>query len=672
MRKNSVRTAGIVIMLAFGVALPSTVFTWSSTGIGITVQDYFEDNTYQVRIGYAFQATPDMNLLDVSYMNGYRSNQIDALEKASTFPFVERTDIVPTTIGLLFDVNGVNTAPVDTSYWMWNPNYRDGFKDCRVIVTDNELLDRWKKEFEYQGNFSVLPGEVIVSEGFVDYTRQVHDIEIGIGTNISIGMVRHVDYHYYGTLAPQQWLQNYEENLNVVGIYKLKSVRSLIGEVFPSLTRVNWDPLGPADPVLGIDDSVIVSREEFTEFEYWELSTYSMWHPAGLVRGSPEKLMELGPENINTNMLMMAEHVQSEVRNAPVYGVQNLDELQINIDNFVLSRGLAVLSFPVMIMSVLLTVFISDLSIQSKKSDLRAVRAKGASYSQVSTSLLWEASLITLGGLAIGLVLSIFLSPMMGASTGLFVIDTSIYIDYLNNTRISEFGILIGGIIAAYLPFTFMIQIARKIDVLEIGQVDKANIDESVESTSNKRPFATLLISVVVLVSMPILFPPEGMLAYAEILVVTIILFIASISGSRLMRGVVAHVSAMGAFVLGERQLYVTKSLKKRKGQFIPIFLLLTLTLSVTSMTLIQLSSFQTTLDNELSFAIGADLRIESSSKPLTFSEDLEQYLGVLEATPVVESLASVASTTLFLEGIQPLEYLRICSFRSDCFVNGT
>ncbi|MHA2426107.1 MAG: ABC transporter permease, partial [Candidatus Thorarchaeota archaeon] len=672
MRKNSVMTAGIIIMLAFGVALPSTVFTWSSTGIAIEVRDYFEENTYQLRIGYAFQAVPTQNLLDISYMNGYRENQIEAMQMAASYPFVERTDLVPSTIGLVFDIDGTTTVPSDTSYWMWDQNYRDGFKDCRAIVTDNELLQRWEREFEYQGKFNVSSGEVLVSEQFIEYTRQVHGIIIDIGSNISLGMVRHVDYHYYGTISPEMWYQNFEESLRVVGIYKLKSVRSLIGEVFPSLSRRNWDPLGLAEPVLGIDDSVIVSKDEFSEYDYWELSTYSMWHPAGLVRGSPEALVGMGAENIETIMLEMSEHIQSEVRHAPVFGVQNLNELQITIDNFILSRGLAVLSFPILMMSVLLTVFVSELSIQNKKSDLRAIRAKGASYSQVTSTLLWEASLITLGGLVIGVLLSIFLSPMMGASSDLFVIDLSVYADYLYNARISEFGVLISCIIAVYLPFTFMVQITRSIDVLEIGQIDKANIDDSVESSSTRRTVFLFLASILALILIPSLYTPAGIIAYAEILLVTLLLFVASVTGSRLMRGAVSRVASMGAFVLGERQLYVTKSLRKRKGQFLPIFLLLTLTLSVTSMTLIQLSSFQTTLDNELSFAIGADLRVECLPKSVNFTEELKQFPGVIEATPVIESLGRVASFTFFLEGIRALDYSQVCSFRSDCFVNGS
>ncbi|MHA1906499.1 MAG: FtsX-like permease family protein [Candidatus Thorarchaeota archaeon] len=672
MRKNTVMTAGIVVMLAFGVALPSTVFTWSSTGIGLSVRNYFEDNTYQLRIGYAFQAVPTQNLLDISFMNGYRENQLAAMEMAASYPFVERTDLVPSTIGLVFDIDGTTTVPEDTSYWMWNQNYRDGFKDCRAIVTDNELLDRWEREFEYQGKFNVSHGEVLVSEQFIDYTRQVHGIVIGLGSNISLGMVRHIDYHYYGTIAPEMWFQNFEESLTVVGIYKLKSVRSLIGEVFPSLSRRNWDPLGLAEPVLGIDDSVIVSKDLFTEYDYWELSTYSMWHPAGLVRGSPEVLTAMGAENIETVMIEMSEHIQSAIQHAPVYGIQNLDELQSVIDNFILSRGLAVLSFPILMMSVLLTVFVSELSIQNKKSDLRAIRAKGASYSQVTSALLWEASLITLGGLIFGIILSIFLSPMMGASTGLFAVDMSIFTDYFYNTRISEFGLLVSSIIAVYLPFTFMVQIARSIDVLEIGQVDKANIDDMVESKSSKQPVAIFAGSLIALVMLPILFDPVGWMAYAEILIVTLLLFSASVTGSRLMRGVVSKIASMGAFVLGERQLYVTKSLRKRKGQFLPIFLLLTLTLSVTSMTLIQLSSFQTTLDNELSFAIGADLRVTCPAKPVHFTDELMNYPGVLGATSVIESLGHIASFTFFIEGIRPLEYSEVCSFRPDCFVNGT
>ncbi|MFW9932118.1 MAG: FtsX-like permease family protein, partial [Candidatus Thorarchaeota archaeon] len=669
---SSLRTTGIALMLAISVALPATVFTWSNTGIWITVQEYFEDNTYQVRIGHSFMATPDTNLLYISYLNEFREDQAEALEYAKTFPFVERVDFVPTTIGLLSAIENQSTVPSNPNYWMWNTVYAMGFKDCRVIVVNNELLGRWSNEFEFQGDFSLRPGEVLVSEDFVKYTKQVHGLDIIVGSSISVNICRNPDYHYYGTLTPEYWNQHTERNVTVAGIYRIKSLRSLISEVFPSLTRINWDPFAGGESVLGIADSVMFHEDSFTDIEMEELYEYGIFYPAGLIRGDTDKLMELGPEKIADNFQGFMEQVISSVPDTQIYGTQNINDLQQYIDNFITSRGLIILSFPVLFMSVMLTVYISDLSIQKRRENVRIVRSKGASYNQVLSSMMWEAMILTGTGIIAGILLSLILSPMMGSAIGLLVFNTELFIQYIEHLRPSLVGIIIGGFIAMYLPGGYLLQIARKLDVSEIGIQKNLESDDIAESPSIRKPGLLLFIIIAGMLILPFTFEPSGIFVYLEIIIVTLLLFAATYFGSFVMRKVTSSISGISVLVMGEKQAYVRQSLKRRKGQFLPLFIILTLTLTMSIMTLIQVASFESTVESELEFSIGADIRIETKNIPLSYNQTLYRYSGVRVVTSVVETTGQIATSTFFVEGINPLDYLKVGIFRNDCFVNGT
>ncbi|MFW9977182.1 MAG: FtsX-like permease family protein [Candidatus Thorarchaeota archaeon] len=672
MRRNSLRTAGIALMLAVGVTLPSTVFTWSSTGIWLTTRDYFANNIYQMRIGHSAIPQDTMTPTQIAYLNTYRDEQVAAMRLARSYSIIERVDFVPTTLGLVNSIDGERYLPMLSYYTMYGQNYRDGIKDCRVIVVNSSLLDLWGPEFLCDGTFNVAKDEIVVSEGLIEYTKDVYGADITIGSRISLDVFRHPNYQHYGSGYPWGWSHQNENNLTVVGIYNAKSLRSLISEVFPAIMRKNWDPLGLAEPVLGLDDCILLSEEHFADEDIVEMETYGFYWPGALVRGSFDNLIELGAENIQDTLLDMKLQIEEQVQNTPFDGIQRLDELQSFVDNFIQSRNLVVLTFPVLIMSMMLSITISDLSIQRRKNDVRTVRAKGASYNQILSSLMWEAMILTFLGIITGLVLSVFLSPLMGSSIDLFVMDTDAFTEYLVNTKISLAGIFVGVLIAFYLPCAYLLQIARKIDVSEIGQQRSLENDDIVESTSFRTPSLALLLVMVGLFLMSVLVEPSGAFVYVEILIVTVLLFAGAYFGSSVMRRITTMASSLLLLIIGEKQLYVRQSFRKRKGQFVPLFLILTLTMTVSAMSLIQLSSFNATLDNELRFSIGADLRIECWPKELEFNETLYKYPGVVCVAPVVETIGSVASSTFFIEGVRPHEYLQVGIFREDCFVGAT
>ncbi|MBD3406241.1 MAG: FtsX-like permease family protein [Candidatus Lokiarchaeota archaeon] len=655
LKNYPVRNAGIAIILAIGIALPTTVFIWSDTGTRIVIEDYFDEVAFQY----------------VAYPAGHNSyftaDMPQVQEYTESVNVLEHSSRVGTTIGILTG----EELPDYSSYAITNTNYLAGLKDMRVIVAENDFIDIWSREFITEGNFSDLSvDEILVSEQFCEYTRQVHGLTIEVGSKISLDVIKRIPG------AGEVWSKTQLNvrslgNLTVVGVYTPKSLSSIAAQVFPNIMRRNWDPFGFPDPVLGLSDSVIINEDALPEGDMNELVVHGFGGYL-FMRASISTLITMGTDRLVTNLESFQESLQEQFPDVDCDGLGAIWELENTINTFIASRVLSVIVFPIMIMSLMLTLFTSETSVSRRKVEISALRAKGASFNQVFSTFMYESLFLCIIGFVIALGLSVIMAPLIGSSTGLFVFDVSLYMTFSSNLTISPVALVIAGAIAMYLPSAYLLHVARRIDVSEVGQPAGVDAEEGAEDISAWKYTGGLALLLASLVIIPEIIAPLGVFALLEILIATLVLFAAAYLGSRAMRLITARVSRGTSFVLGEKSLYMAQSLRKRKGQFIPLLVILTLTLTTTTMMLIQVSTFETTLQNELDYSLGADIRIETASKPFSFNETLLHYPGVIEATPLVETWATVGSQMLFMESVDPLAYLRVAHFKEDSFVSGT
>ncbi|MEE8181698.1 MAG: FtsX-like permease family protein [Candidatus Thorarchaeota archaeon] len=654
LKNYPVRNIGIALVLAIGITLPTTVFVWTTTGTELIVNEYFQEESYQM----ALNAKPGESFES--------SNLLEAQSTAVGSDFIEYAHRVPSTIGILTGDFFYGWS----EYSMLGMNYVEGIKDMRVVITTTEVLANWSRDFTWRGNFSLSLGQVLVSEQFVNYANEVHNITIDVGTTIDMDLLR------YGARGDQVGtptsLGRYPiQNLLVVGVYEINDPGSIIGTSFPSITRQNWDPLGiERDIILGITDSVIILEDEVGAEVVDEVAGRGFFLPVVLLRPSESGLLRHGAQNIGTNLAAFKIQLEEQYPNIDVDGLSEIWKLESFITTYLQSQILTIIAFPVLIMSLMLTVFTSETSISRRKGEISSLRAKGASFNQVFSTFMWESMFLSALGFVLGLGLSYIMAPLIGASTGLFSFDPNRYAVFMSHISFPPLSIIIAGAIALYLPASYLMHVSRRIDVSEVGQPTTGGASEDTEDVGIWRYVIGLAAVLLALLIMPEVVTPIGSMAIAEVLVATLLLFAASYLGSRAMRLVTARVSGGTSFLFGEKSLYLSQSLRKRKGQFIPLLVILTLTLTTTTMMLIQSSSFEATLQNELGYSIGADMRIESDPKPLRFSQTLLSYPGIFEATPIVETWAQVGTQRFFLEGVDPLAYMRIGSFSESSFVN--
>ncbi|MHA1907028.1 MAG: FtsX-like permease family protein, partial [Candidatus Thorarchaeota archaeon] len=318
---------------------------------------------------------------------------------------------------------------------------------------------------------------------------------------------------------------------------------------------------------------------------------------------------------------------------------------------------------------MMLTVFTSESSINRRKQEIQTLRAKGASYNQIIGSLMSESLILSFLGFIVGMLLAVYLAPLLGASSGLLTIDQELYATHLSYTAIQSVTIAIAGIISLYLPGAYLYQVSRLVDISEIGQPMTTETPDEVEVVNFRGYVSGLLGTLSLLFLLPVAFSPSDIVSVFQMLVATGLFYAASFFGSKVVRLLTARGDRLHRTVLGEKSLYVLQSFNRRKGHFLPLLLILTLTLSTTTMILIQSASFDSTMRDEIQFAIGADIRVECDGLPLSYVDNLTESSIVREASPVVQSVARYdGDNPIMLLGIDAIAYSNIAEFPDDCF----
>jgi len=656
LRTYKVRNVGIALILAISVAIPTTVFAWTDTGTRIAVEDYFDNNAYQ------FSVQNIVGNLDYSHL-------YDAQDLIETSSFVEYAHVTPSTVGIL-RLDNITTEWEE--YRIHGLNYFLGIKDMRVISVTPDILDVWSTELDYSGNFSLSSSQILVSERFLETALEVTGVPLGIGSTIGVDVLRNA-YEPAGTRPFDPLLLDrlIIRNLTIVGTYDVVRA-SVVGSSFSAIYRNNWDPMGTPTGVLGLTDSILMLDDDLGEESVEQISQDGFFSPVGFVRGSAGGLIQSGPTAAAVNLLALKTQIQESDNQLTVLGLDTIARLQTHISTYVASQILIVLAIPIMVMSLMLTIFTSETSVSQKKGEISALRAKGASFNQIFGAFIWESLILTGLGFVLGIMFTYLMAPLMGSSTGLLTFDIAGYELFLNKLQIPSQSLALAAVIAMFLPAAYLLHVSRRIDVTEIGQPTIKNTYEIPEEASVKYYALGLAIVLAILLIMPLVVTPSGQSAFIEILLATIMLFAASYLGSRVMRLVTASASERVTGIMGEKRLYLTQSLRRRKGQFIPLLVILTLTLTTTTMMLIQTASFEDTLTNEANYAMGSDVRIFSDMMPFAWADTLAAYEGVDAVTPIVETLSYVGTEGFYVEGLDALVYRDIGDFKQTSFVGTT
>lgn len=657
-RNRPLKSMGIALLLSIGVALPTSVFAWSATAEYVTFETYFSENAYQMLLKPPEYNQPNLALLK------------EASDYTETSYLVEAADLSISTVAVVVGPG----IPNFRFYDVLTPMEAQGMEDTRVIPVSEESFEWIKGEFVWMGNSTLTSEQIAVSSKFLQHCALAMNIDYTIGDQISIDIITKPEFR-----ANRFQKESYKpirlENVTIAGIYDPLKLNTLLGDAHQSIMRDNTWTSYPEDnmPVLGLSDSIFILDELLNSSTLERIEIEGWFAPKVLVRANFERLLDAGSGKTEESLLSIRELLHERYPDVLVKSVGELEALTNYIDLHLRNHTFTLLGFPIIIMSLFLTIFTSKSSIIKREDEVSILRSKGASYNQVLASIIWEAVILALISLVTGMLLSFLIVPTMGGAVGTFMIDPSEFVLYFTRIRFPAISIFIAGVIAFYLPGLYLYHVNMHVKVDEIGQPIAKSIPEEIKEEKLWK-FTSIFVLLLLLVSfLPSVYTPSGISAALEVMVLTFTLFIASYTGSIMMQQIVSRFSKYLNVWTGEISLYVAQSLQRRRGQFIPLLVVLMLTLSTITIAIMESSTIDTTTRNELEYAYGADIRIDTYNGKnfLSFREELESYEWIKSCTAVASVNAKLGSENFRALGIDPTEYKEICNIGSASFNSG-
>ncbi|MFW9918885.1 MAG: FtsX-like permease family protein [Candidatus Thorarchaeota archaeon] len=646
MRAYPFRALSLALTLSLGVSLIGGVLIWADTGVQVSVDDYFDNNAFQMLLQNPAGLTDSVDAAEAYMLNS---------------PLIESSYRVNSTVGLVYGTQ----LPDETVYGLNEPLYTEGMKDCEVIFVNNALLNIIERQFKIEGRLSLQPGETVVSSQFVNYVYEVFGITLTINSTIDVEVLTRRPTGLTGEIGDLG--RNTLDGLTIVGIYEIEGYNSIIERGFPSIMRKNYDFLHYYTPVLGIRDSIMVLSNSIVAPS---ISQVGFFGANSFIRASSENLIASGVNEMDEKLLTLKARVD-EAYEVTVDGLEEINYLQGLVDTYTETMPLALLNLPIFILALFLSVFAADTFMATRNIEVSALRSKGASSSQVYGIFFSESIIIALFSIATGIGLSILFSALIPSAVGFMVFDFEMYQFFLNATVLKPETIFISTLLCIVPPLLFILGSARKAAMTEIG-MQLMEVSEPLSEGSEAYGF-TIGASVVLLamvIGSVMFLPSNPMMLLLELGLGTAAWFFMAYNGSRISRVGFARVTRKLSFVLGEKNLIASGNLRMRKGRIVPLMVVLALTLSSTIAFTVQAESFQVDLQKELDYAIGSDLRVTCTARPFSFNDTLEEYPGVNRATPVMRTWGGIGVERISMIGIEAIEYSLIAHFDESSFPN--
>ena len=98
---------------------------------------------------------------------------------------------------------------------------------------------------------------------------------------------------------------------------------------------------------------------------------------------------------------------------------------------------------PILFLGLYITAYTTESTLSTRKMEIRILRSKGASYNQITSSIMWESGILAILGLFTGLLLTVTLTPVMWSTKGFLMIDFIEYLEFFNHLRISLMTLVI-------------------------------------------------------------------------------------------------------------------------------------------------------------------------------------------------------------------------------------
>ncbi|TFG00631.1 MAG: ABC transporter permease, partial [Promethearchaeota archaeon] len=637
-----------MLFLAFGItislSISMSVSIWSNTAEYLAINDYLNKQDYQAYIlSTRFSEEFPLMKEDLS------SNQL-----------VDVYDNIYASYGLF------NYEDKSPSYICWPEDQQqqpdDPISITNAIVATQETLDRISFLFQVNGEFSTKNNGIVISWQQAQELKEVLNRNITIGSKVNVSIASYMPTSIYeNTLGIFQSFSF--ESFTINGIYTFQEGVSITESIF------SMDVL---------TDSIIFPLEAITSYQEQQMIDNKV--PSMLlVKFSREALTSEGYDNIIDKMNLFSERIKARYPYSYVFLLES--PIQALLTTYSHSEINIVFMFPVLLSGVLLTIFMTNIIVESRKDEINLYRDRGADTKQLILLFFIEFLITAIVGIILGLILAFLLAGIIPAfsSTGF---SFSTFSQFFLNAQINPLmitliplGILL--IVGGYV----LIKIYRLLK----GKNHNSNSNDNSRKKIEKRIFIGINIGIVIIIALALVFTiidsinqrsSTGNFSYSNttsagytfILFCLLLIFICEGISWLMNEKILASLKAIYQRIIFIDSFFLVNNFNRKKKRLSSISFVLILISSIIVTSLTYSATVSDNQKQEQLYNQGADLRIISQPISYSFKNNLSRIDGINEIVPIIKAKGLITYESYTVYGVDPITYSRVGYWKDSSF----
>ncbi len=646
---NHKRNMGIIIFgFTISITMLLSVYYWSGTSENLALNDFLDTQDYQSYV-----------------LSSNNPDDIDEImENLDENALVELYNLAYSTQAL-FNTDGKDPSyiclPEDEQENQTNP-----VSVTNSLLVEQETLDRISFLFDVEGDFIVDENNIVISLKQAQELGEIYGREIQVGDTFNLSIAKYYPNPAYGLDTIEDFFPITYQDFTISGIFTIQDGVSIIQSAFD----LEW-----------LSDSILFPLAEVTDADLDEMVTRDIPY-IFLVKFDKTLLTDGGLDQVVDKMTFFSENLKVDfpavyiyILSSPITSLQNAySRASITI----------VFMLPVIIVGLILTIFMVNMEVESRRGQVDLFRDRGADVGQILFLFIVEFLIVSVIGIALGVLLAYFVAAIIPSfSAGGF--SGAIFVKFLANmqmpfgfTLLTSIGFLV--ILVGYASFKIWWEVALK-------SRDSVDGDES-RKKFQKSIFMSINIGLVVIVIIALIFSLIETIrnvtasnsfnftstlsaGYTFILFCILMIFGAQFISHIMNNKVLTKLKGLYRRLIFNDAFFLVNNFKRKDKKLSTMTFALVIVSSVIMFSVISAESVHQNQVIELEFKNGADLRIITYPIDSDFKNNISQFEGVNEVIPIFKTKGAIAYEDYTIYGVDPIIFSRIGNWDKSCFLEG-
>jgi len=646
---NHKRNMGIIIFgFTISITMLLSVYYWSGTSENLALNDFLDTQDYQ---SYVF-SNDNPDDIDEIMTNLDENELVELYNLAYSTQALFNTDGKdPSYICLPEDEQDNQTNPVSVT---------------NSLLVEQETLDRISFLFDIEGEFIVDENNIVISLKQAKELEEIYGHEIQVGDTFNVSIAKYHPNPAYGLDTIEDFFPIFYQDFTISGIFTIQDGISII----QSALDLDW-----------LSDSILFPLTEVSDEDLDEMVTRDIPF-IFFVKFDKELLSGDGLDNVVEKMTLFSENLKADFPAVYIYILANpITSLQ---NAYSRASITIVFMLPVIVVGLILTIFMVNMEVESRRGQVDLFRDRGADAGQLLFLFIVEFLIVSIVGILLGVLLAYFVAAII-PSFSAAGFSGAIFVKFLGNmnmapgfTILTSFGFLV--LLVGYASFKIWWEVALKSKDSIDGEESRKKFQKNIFMGINLGLIVIVIIALIfslidtvknVTASNSFSFASTLSAGYTFILFCILLIFSAQFISYLVTNKVLTKLKGFYRRLIFNDAFFLVNNFKRKDKKLSTMTFALVIVSSVIMFSVISAESVKQNQAIEMEFKNGADLRIITYPVDSDFKNNITQFEGVNEVIPIFKTKGAIAYEDYTLYGIDPIIFSRVGMWDRSCFLEG-